>query len=192
MTLFDLLFIVAFLTSAGFLLGILIAVVRGRRDPALRRLRVLAIGVACYMALVVLVSLVEPRDVVAAEADQCSDDWCIAVVHVNRTPVAGGTAYAVTFRLSSRARRISQRERFVVAYLRDGSGRRYDADASAGQVPFDVLLGPSESLLTTRTFEVPTGVARVGVVVARQGGAFPRCCIIGQGPFYKWPITWLD
>lgn len=191
MTLFDLLFIVLFLTALGVLAAALVAALRGRPDRALRRLRRLGLGTALYMVVVALVSVLSPRRIVALGADQCSDDWCVAVTEITRTGTGARDTYQVTFRLSSRARRVTQRERFVVAYMRDGTGQRYNALPVRGQAPFNASLGPGESLLTIRTFDAPAHAVGLGVVVAREGGlGFPGCCIIGEGPFHKPPIVY--
>ena len=191
MSLFDLLFIVAFLGAVGGVVAGLAAAVRGRRVQARRRLTVVAVSAAAYMAVVTIGSLAAPRRVIALGADQCADDWCIAVATIDRPDGAAQPAYRVTFKLSSRAGRVSQRERFVVAYLLDSTGRRYNAAPAGGQPPFDTLLRPLESIVTTRTFAVPATAAGLGVVVAREGGGgFPGCCIVGIGPFYKPPIVY--
>jgi hypothetical protein len=187
MTLFDLLFILLFLTGLWVLVSCLVAALRGRRAQAGRRLRTLGVAVLVYMAIVAGVSLLTPRRVLAVGEDQCSDDWCIAVQGATRT---GDSALAVTFRLASRALRVTQRERFVVVYLRDADGRRYDPDPTPGQAPFDVELGPGAFVGTQRVFHVPPHAAGLGVVVTRAGDVpFPRCCIIGTGLFHKDPVV---
>lgn len=96
----------------------------------------------------------------------------------------------VEFEISSRARRITQRERFVAVYLRDGDGHRCDPTGAADQPPFDTPLRPRQSLSTHRIFVVPDDVHVLGVVVTREGDlAFPRCCVIGEGPLHKPPLT---
>ena len=193
MTLFDLLFIVLFLTAIGVLAAAMVAALRGRPDRALRPLRRLGIGAGSYMVVVTLVSLVSPRRVAARGEDQCSDDWCIAVTDIARAGTGALDTFHVAFRLSSRARRVTQRERFVVAYMRDVTGRRYDASPQDGQPPFDTPLGAGESITTSRTFAVPAHAAGLGVVVAREGGfGFPGCCIIGEGLFHKPPIVYVE
>jgi hypothetical protein len=191
MTLFDLLFIVLFLIALGILAGALVAALRSHPDRARRRLRGLGLGTALYMVVVTVVSVVSPRRVAALGEDQCSDDWCIAVTDIAHTGTGTIDTYTVAFRLSSRARRVTQRERFVVAYMRDGTGQRYDAGPGRGQPPFDASLGPGESRFTSRTFEVAAHAVGIGVVVAREGGlGFPGCCIIGEGPFHKSPVVY--
>ena len=191
MTPFDLLFIVVFLSAIGVLAAAVVAAVRRRRDVAMRRLRFLLIAAATYMLTVTVVSLVSHRRVVALGADECSDDWCIAVTSITRAGGAGDSTYRVEFQISSRAGRVAQRERFVVAYMLDSLGHRYDPHSAAGQVPFDTLLNPGQSIIAVRTFTVPVTAGAPGVVVTREGGFdFPRCCILGEGPFRRSPITY--
>jgi hypothetical protein len=186
-TLFDLLFIVLFLLGVGVLVSALVTAWRGHAAPALRRLRTLALATLAYMAIVVAVSLVMPRAAIPLGTNQCSDDWCIAVDTARQLT---DSSAVVIFRLSSRARRVTQRERFVVVYLRDSGGRRYDPEPSPDQPPFDVALAPGESVLTKREFRVPRRTAGSGVIVTREGDIpFPRCCIIGTGIFHKDPIV---
>jgi len=187
---FDLVFIVAFLTTVLAVVGVLVAFARGRPDTAVRRLRRLVIGVVVYMTAVTAVSLFSTRQVIAIGTDQCSDDWCIAVADVSTRESGDELLYDVAFRLSSRARGRPQRERFVVAYLIDAEGSRFDAEPESTETPFDVLLDPGQAVVAARSFRVPKGSSGLGVVIAREGDlAFPRCCIIGEGPFMKWPVV---
>jgi hypothetical protein len=186
-TLFDLLFIVLFLMGVVVLVSALITALRGNTTAALRRLRTLALVTLAYMAIVAAVSLVMPRREVAVGGNQCSDDWCIAVDEARQLT---DSSTVVTFRVSSRARRVTQRERFVVVYLRDSGGRRYDPDPAPDQPPFDVALAPGASVSTKRVFRVPRNTRGLGVIVTRAGDVpFPRCCIIGTGIFHKEPIV---
>jgi hypothetical protein len=192
MTPFDLVFIVVVLMTMVSLVSSGVLAIRGRRGHALQRVGRLALGLVAYMGIVTVVSLVQDRRVVALGEDQCSDDWCVAVVSAVSSPEGDTDRLAVDLRLSSRALRVDQRERFVVAYVLDSEGRRYDAEPVAG-VPFDTLLGPGEAVVASRSFRVMADASDLGVVVAREGDlAFPRCCIIGQGPFFEYPIVPLD
>lgn len=189
MTLFDLLFILLFLTALFVLVSCLVSAVRGQRAQAGRRLRTLALTTLAYMAIVAAVSLVLPRATVAVGENQCSDDWCIAVDDARQL---SDSSAVVTLRLSSRARRVTQRERFVVVYLRDSRGRRFNPDPAPDQPPFDVALAPGASVLTKRLFRVPRNTRGLGVIVTREGDVpFPRCCIIGTGILHKDPIVLL-
>jgi hypothetical protein len=181
MTIFDLVFIVVFLACAGTALTAVASAVRGNRGRARVLLGRLAAAVALYVAIVAVVSLASPQRFVALGTDQCSDDWCIAADSVRRERSGDTIGYAVHLRLTSRAKRVAQRERFVVVYLRDARGRRFDAEPDASAVPFDTLLQPGETVQASRRFSVPATAKDVGLVVAREGGfRFPGCCIVGD------------
>lgn len=195
MTIFDLLFGVLFLIGVTSLLVASGAALLQRRARALVILRRLSIVAALYVCVLILVSVLTPRRLLALGEDQCSDDWCIAVQAVRRDTTRGDVGYEVAFRLSSRARGVAQRERFVAVYLRDERGHRYGPVAAASAVPFDTLLSPGQAIVAVRRFMVPARAGAVGLVVAREGGGwFPGCCIIGDegSLFHRRAIVKLD
>ena len=195
MTLFDLLFILVFLTALIALLGIGIAAVRGRRQTVRLIGRRLGVGLLAYVVVIALVGIASPKQFVALGADQCSDDWCIAADSVHRDAAGDTIVYTIDFRLSSRARGVAQRERSVVAFLVAADGRRFDASHDSAVVPFDTLLQPTEVIRATRRFSVPRTASDVGLVIAREGGTwFPRCCIIGDANnfMHRRPIVRLE
>jgi len=177
MTIFDLLFIFVFLASVATLLTAGVALIRGPRSKALRILKVYGICLAIYLGVVAAVALVTPRRIVRLGEARCFDDWCIAVQHAEHE----GTACHVTFQVSSRARRVTQREKGVHAYLTDAQNRRFDPLPDPKAIPFDVLLNPVDSVETERSFTLPNDARGVGVVVAHEGPfCFPGCFIIGE------------
>jgi len=181
MTIFDLLFVLVFLGGLVSLVVAAILALRGRQPRARRIVRRLGIVVALYVGALLVVSALSPQRVVAVGEDQCSDDWCISVQWVRRDTTRTDIELTIGFRLSSRAGRISQRERFVAAYLRDDQGHRYDPLVQSNAVPFDTLLAPHQSIMATRRFVVPAHAGPVGLVITREGGGwFPRCCIIAE------------
>jgi hypothetical protein len=181
MTLFDLLFVVLFIAGAGTLVVASVAALRGRRARALVLLRRLGVAAAVYFCMLLLVSALTPQRYLAIGDDQCSDDWCIAVEAVHRESTNLGLQYDVTFRLSSRARRVAQRERFVAVYLRGERGREYVPVTDAKAVPFDTQLQAGDTVSATRRFVVPADASIVGLVITRAGGGrFPACCIIAD------------
>jgi len=137
---------------------------------------------AVYLVIVAAVGIGTPQRYAARGEPQCSDDWCITVVDVERQRRDASVRYIVSFELSSRARGVPQRERMVVAYLRDAAGGRYDAEPDAAAVPFDTLLAPGQHVPAQRVFVVPIGAVILGLVFTHEGtGAwFPACCIIGD------------
>jgi len=179
MTVFDLLFVILFLATVVTLLIAAARAATGRAPAAGRILKRLGVSAVAYLAIVYAVALLSPGQRLALGENTCSDDWCIAVTDAR--PVATDpSTLDVTFRVSSRARRVSQRERFVLVYLRDDHGRRIDGDAGPADVPFDVRLEPSETVMTHRRFVLPAGSLPGAVVLTRGGFPFPGGLIIGE------------
>jgi hypothetical protein len=118
---------------------------------------------------------------------RCFDDWCITVENATRRPVGGRIAYLVTLRLSSTARRVSQREKSVAVYLTDDGGRRYNSTPQSADLPFDIQLGPQESVTATRTFEVPPDAQNLGLVITHEGGFPIGWFIIGYESWFHKP-----
>jgi hypothetical protein len=172
MTIFDLLFIALFLASVVTLLGAAALVFGGRGAWALRIFRAWAIGAAIYLGFVALTSVFWPRRVLTVGEPLCFDDWCIAVDSFTRTPGQGTITYVVPLQLSSRARRVAQRENGVVVYLSDARGRRYNPVPAGTAVPFDVRLQPEESVATARSLRS----------ARRRAGGRPRDCARGRLP----------
>lgn len=187
MNVFDLFFIALFLTAVFTLMVAAWWTVRQRFDRARRILFRLLVGAAVYMAVVIAVSLMLPRQVIKVGEPLCFDDWCVSVAGFQRAPERNDVRYRVDLRLSSRARRVSQRERNLAVYLTDDHGRRYDPVADNASAPFSVLLAPRESVVVSRSFQVPTGAAGVGVVIAHEGGFPIGWFIIGYDTWFRKP-----
>lgn len=184
MTIFDLLFLVVFFTSVIALLTAAIFALRGRRARTLGILRACGTSVGIYLGLVVLTSLVWPRRVLDVGRPRCFDDWCIAVENVSRAPLGGSISCVVNLRLFSTARRVSQRENGLVVYLTDDRGRRYEPSSDESSPPFNVLLGPGESVTTVRVFEVPKDARELGLVIRHEGGFPVGWFIIGAETWF--------
>jgi len=134
MTIFEPLFILLFLATVATFLTAAVAALRGQRPRALRILRRLAIGAGAYFAAVLLVAFFSTPPVHQVGETMCFDDWCITVADAKRTPGATGQSWKVTLRISSRAKRITQGEKYAVVYLTDSLHRRFDVDP-AGYEP---------------------------------------------------------
>ncbi|HJZ70185.1 MAG TPA: hypothetical protein VKE51_00515 [Vicinamibacterales bacterium] len=189
MTLFDVLFIGLFLTAVASVFVAAGAAITGRRRTASTILRRLIVGSAAYLAVVYAVALASPGRRLALGEDDCSDDWCIAVVESRAVAGTDVATIEVTFRVSSRARRVSQRERGVLVYLRDDRGRRVEAAAGPNDVPFDVRLEPRETVLTRRRFALEKDASPRTITLTRSGVPFPACLIIGEATALLHPTT---
>jgi hypothetical protein len=168
MSLFDLLFLVLALTTLISLVAAAALALARRTAQSLRILRRLAIGTVVYFAVVIAVSLFAPRRVLKLGDRQCFDDWCIAATSSS----ARGSSYLVNLRISSRARRISQRELNLAVYLTDRDNRRYEPVPQPSDIPFSTLLEPGQSIDLTRLFVVPPSARDLSFVITHEGG-FP-------------------
>lgn len=187
MSVFDLLFIAVFLTSAVTLLSAAILALRGRGTGALVLLRRWCICAGAYLGIVVLSSVFWPRKVLEVGERRCFDDWCIGVENASRREAQGGVTYRVTLRLSSSALRVTQRENNVVVYLADPRGRRYDPVPDPSTLGLNVQLGPQESVQTTRSFRVPADARELGLVIDHEGGFPIGWFILGDETWFHKP-----
>lgn len=196
MSVFDLLFLLVVLATGVSLLTAVVLAVAGRRSASVRILLGLGVSVALYLVVGVGVSYFEPQRVFAVGEPWCFDDWCLTVERVTISPSSGGRSYDVDLRLSSRARRATQRARGAWVFLIDGRGRRYAPDVAGSAIPLDATLAPGESLDTSRSFHVPEGVRPVGLITGHGGpycGAMSFLIIGGSGClFHKPPMIRLS
>ncbi len=182
MTIFDLIFLLALLASAVTLVLAAIAGICGRSARLLRILRTWGIAALIYCACALSLSFFAPQRIIPPGDPWCFDDWCLTVEGVKSAAAEGAVSYRVDLRISSQARRISQRALGAWIYLIDEAGHRYAPDSDPSAIPLDVRLGPGESVATSRTFRVPAGVAHLGLITGHGG---PYCLmdalIIGSG-----------
>lgn len=171
MTIFDLVFLLAMLATAVVLVALIVLLLRGRFRSALRVLIGFGVFAAVYVLTGIAVSYARPQHVMNVGDSWCFDDWCLAVDQVDRTPVAQDVDYRVNFRIFSRAGRVSQRAKGAWIYVIDDAGRLYPPEPDAAAVPLDTLLGPGESVKTSRTFRVPAGEHELGLIQG-HGGAY--------------------
>ncbi len=202
MTIFDVLFLVSVLGCVLALVAALVALVFHRRLAARRLALTLGSYLLLYALTLASVGALSPQQTMVIGQTRCFDDWCIAVAHAvqrssldaSPTLAPNGRFTIVTVRVSSRAKRISQRELDTQLYLVDGAGRRYDVAAAAqraldaagqGGQPLTTELAPGASFTHTVAFDTPIGASRLALIVTHS--AFPGALIIGsdQSPFHR-------
>jgi hypothetical protein len=183
MTVFDLLFILAFLISVATMAVAAAFAIREQLPRALKVLRLYCICAAGYFAIAVAIAFLKPQRVMSIGDPWCFDDWCLTVETVDRTAGLSQVSYNVELRIFSRARRVTQRANGAWIYLIDDRGRRYSPDPAPSAVPLDALLRPLESATTLRVFHVPPDAHELGLITGHGG----RYCgpmnmlIIGSG-----------
>jgi len=187
MSIFDLLFIALFLTTVVTLLTAAVLAIGGRGSRALGILRRLSIFAAVYMGAVAITSAFWPRTVMRTGERRCFDDWCIAIENAARQPSGNAVAYTINIQVSSRARRVYQRENGVVVYLADSRGHRYDPIPKPSDIPISVRLGPGDAVALTRSFEVPADAHDVNLIVSHEGGFPIGWFIIGYETWFHKP-----
>jgi hypothetical protein len=187
MLLADLVFLFLLLLAAGtFVLAAGYALRREYRRAGLVLWRLL-LAAAVYMLCVIAISLFGSRRVVKIGEPQCFDDWCVAITVVNKEAVSEGLRYTVDLQLASRALRVPQRERYMVVYLIDNAGRRFDPVPNASEVPFGVLLQPGQSMNASRSFLLPLDAAHVSAVVTHEGGFPIEWLVAGYDAWFRKP-----
>jgi hypothetical protein len=193
MTIFEPLFLLLFMATVVALLTAAVAALRGRRPRALRILRRLAIGAGAYFAAVLLVAFFATPPVHQVGETMCFDDWCITVADAKPITTGSGQSWSVKLRISSRARRITQRENYAAVYLVDSRGRKFHADPASATVPLDSRVGPGESIDATRVFELPPDASDVRLVFTHEGGFPIWAFIIGENQlFHNATVVKLD
>jgi hypothetical protein len=192
MNIFDLLLIFSVFLGLLVLMGVLVASTTRRWALAKRLAQALLIYTSIYTLVLVGVAVLSPQQVLPMHQLRCFDDWCVSVERFEVQPVIGavqaqGAFYLVTIQVTSRAKRISQREQIAAVYLLDGRGIRYDlsvkgqqALASAGQAgqPLDSLVEAGGTFTYTAVFDLPPEADQSGLVITH--GAFPGVIIIGD------------
>jgi hypothetical protein len=190
MTIFDLLFIGAVLTSAITLINVVVLTVRRQFPRAKEILGIWARCAAVYCAIALGESYLRPQRVLAVGDPWCFDDWCLTVENVDRTSVPPNFLYEVRLRISSRAGLVSQRAKGAWIYLIDNRGRLYPPGQDPADVPLDVLLPPMASVVTARKFQVPPSTTGLGLVTGHGGpycGPVNLLVIGGGGCLFKKP-----
>jgi hypothetical protein len=192
MTIFDLLLILSVFVIFLTLLGMLIALIT-RRWMRLKQLGLfVGIYVSVYALLLVSLALFSPQQVLAMHQLRCFDDWCASVEMVELQPSIGrvearGAFYIVTLRVSSRAKRITQRALDAGVYLLDKQGKRYDVSIQGQQaleaaglagLPLNSPVDAGASFTSTTVFDLPSNSAQPSLVITH--GAFPGIIIIGD------------
>ena len=180
-------FITVFFASLITLIAAAVTAIAGRCGRSLRIPRFYGMCLGLYLAIVVLTSLILPRRILKLGDSRCFDDWCMSVENFRQARQPTAISYVVTLRLSSRARRVTQRENGVALYLTDDQGRRVDPIPDRTAVPLNALLQPQESITATRVFEVPPNASGLGLVIAHEGGFPVGSFIIGYETWFRKP-----
>lgn len=178
MTIFDVLFLVAFLSLVITLVVAAFLAIRGRRERALAIVRRAGAAAATYFAVLVVVSIATPRRVIPHGVAQCFDDWCITVVNAEHRRAGPNDTLRVVLQLSSLARGITQGERDVRVYVVDDQDQQYAPILEAEPIPLSSQIPPQGAVTTSRRFALPADARHPVLIVGHDW--FPHCCIIAD------------
>lgn len=187
MTIFDLLFILLFFLTAFSLLAAAWFALRREPIRARKILTRILVGAGIYVAILILVSLLSPRQILHIGECQKSDDMCFSIEGYQRLQAKTGNAYRVDMKISNTGIGRSQRENNLVMYLTDDQGRRYDAVLDGSEIPFNILVPPKESAVVSRSYVLPENDKGVGAVITHEGGFPIRWLIIGYDSWFRKP-----
>ncbi len=198
----ELFFLFSVLVSVICLLTTVVLTALRRHAAAKRSLKILGVGWALYLSIVLLVAAATPQRVVPVDQDLCFDELCFAVVNAQTAPELGpgsqplrakGLFYIVTVRASSHARGRAQSEQGLHAQL--WSPRRRYQVSPAGQrawngthaenVPLTTRLRPGQSVLSDQVFDVDGPAEGLGLVLSN--GFTPGYFVIGESPLLHEP-----
>lgn len=200
MNVFDLIFIIGFLSAVIYAIRIAWLLATRRWPAARRQAKRLGAALALYGLIVIAVGLASPRRVLSAKTVLRYDDWCLSVDKTARSAFIEPDVRAqpdhqfliVTLKITNAARRVRQAAPAgALVYLVDENNRRYEvsergqAALERAQSPQPALTTPidaGDSFATTRVFEVPSDAN--GLALGHRHGSgsrFPGLFIIGEG-----------
>ena len=187
MTIFDLIFLCAFLASAAALMAAGVQVLQRRFRQAAHIGILYGVCLALYLGVVIGVSLASPPRSLQLGEERCFDDWCMGIDAIAKSPANGpdgatqSNLYTVTLHIANRARRVAQSENGIKLALLDAQGQRFEALADPQAIPFNTRLEAGQAISLTRRFDATGAVAPLALAMEREGfDRFPGTFIIGD------------
>ncbi len=187
MTVRELLLIALVGWTAIGVVGVVIALVRGEWERVRKGL-IWLVGVwVVYLAVLVVVSFVQPRRVVPMGQDQCYDEMCFAVMAVDEVPrylgltgVGDGSRLVrVTVRVTNRGKGRTESEGLIRAYLVDGQGRRWEESRGVNGNRLTGKVEAGGTMISEPVFKVAGDASGLGLVFT-HGRWQPGVLVIGN------------
>lgn len=156
----------------------------------------LFIWVGVYAILLIGISLQSKEHVLALNEDTCFDDWCVAVVDVSKKTYQNNLDdYYIKLRISSKAKRVSQRPDHPNIFLADSLGNHNENFAAKSQFekengmqkPINDLIQPQSSYDTFLVFRTARGATNKRLVI--NEGSFPVQMMIGDRESFLYKDT---
>ena len=193
MNLWELLLVgVAGWTALG-LVGLAISWVRHQRGASEERTKLVkglkwlvAVWVV-YLAVVMGVSIAQPRRIVSLGQEQCFDEMCFTVATVEDVPrflgknqaADGSRLLRVTVRVRNAGREKAQSDALIRVYLMDSLGRRWDESKGVNGNRLTARVAPGGSIISEPVFRVAADASGLELVLTR-GRWQPGALVIGD------------
>jgi hypothetical protein len=164
-------------------LGVSVSLARREREKAVQGAAWIVGVWVVYLTALMMVSLVQPQQVVAMRQEQCFDEMCFAVVEVDEVPGFlirdGSRLVRVAVRVTNRGRGKAQSEGLMRAYLVDAQGRRWEESAGVNGVPLTAKVEAGDSVVSEPVFKVPHDATGLELVLT-HGWKQPGVLVIGD------------
>jgi hypothetical protein len=135
-----------------------------------------------YLCVVIGVSLLQQRRVVAIGEPQCFDEMCFAVTRVEEVPGFlirdGRRLLRVSVQVKNKGRK-AQSEGLIRAYLQDGQGRRWEESPGVNGVGLTARVAGGDSVVSEPVFKVAGDASGLGLVLT-HGRWQPGVLVIGD------------
>ncbi len=162
--------------------GVAVSLLRGERDRVRRGTGWLAGVWVAYLAVVAVVSLIQPQKVVAVGQPQCFDEMCFTVTGVEEVPGFlirdGRRLLRVPVKVTNRGKK-TQSERLVWAYLVDAQGRRWEESPGVNGVKLTARVVGGGSVVSEPVFKIAGNATGLGLVLT-HGKWQPGLLVIGD------------
>jgi hypothetical protein len=154
----------ALLVAAGAVLSLLLSAVlaMGRNYRLAKRIgRTTLGGLAVWIVMANLISLLAPRTIVNVGETYCMDIKCLGIDEVVTQAHASNTTYKLNAHFFNDANTVKISFKNVALYLVDEHGRRFPLVSDPSATPYDALLDPGQSIKTTLIFDVASEVRQL-------------------------------
>jgi hypothetical protein len=167
-------------TAIG-VVGTAVSLKQGEKTKALRGAAWIVVVWSVYLGVLIGVSLLQKRHIVAMGEEQCYDEMCFTVMRADELP--GFPAHEarrlirVSVRVSNRGHK-AESEGLIRAYLEDARGRLWGESPGLSGVRLTTRVAAGSSIVSEPVFDVASDATGLGLVFT-HGQRQPGVLVIG-------------